>query len=406
MAWFWMLHKEFYAFVKDKTSLFSLLLVPLILIGILGISLSNAFDTGDGEAREVKVAPMSVYVENLDRGPMGDYLQKVAFTSEEVQKLLKLTNARDQAEVFVIIPEDFTEKGWSLAGDVIEIRIATDNPNRIGVKVVESVVEMFLRQTKMLYLMYEQQHIGVPDGAKGNSSAGAFAGPEALFGGDRGQGAIDLPVIQELSVGSSNGNIVSSFAYYAVGMGVMYVLFLGVTAAKALMIEVQQKTMLRLLATPQSILGVLLGKFSGWVLLGVLQIMILIAGSKLLYGVDWGNNFVQLVLLSISYVFVVIALGFILATLLAKSEAADQFGTIAVLIMAVIGGSMAPIYILPEFINQIAKVLPNALALQTILEIIIGTDWAVVLKTVAVFMIMGTTFVLLGTYRLTQQWKG
>lgn len=379
MSWFWVFIKECKSFLRDKVSLITYLVVPMILIGILGMALSNAFVSGSSS--QVELEPITLFIENKDEGPLGEQLF-LTMLSEELSTWFIISDQSEGAFLHVTIPNDFSNKVW--LGQQINFVLKAEDRSRILVSMLEQVVEQFIREAQML----------------------TFLQGKVDFNSITVAGEISLPLVVEKSVAGSEQEPLSSFQYYAVGMGVMYLLFLGIGATKAFMEERRQMTLLRLKVTPQSIVKILFGKFLGWTALGVLQFGVLVTGTRWIYGVHWGTSYTQLFVVILGYAFAIAAIGFLLATFFEKEETTDQIGSISVMVMAAVGGSMAPMFLFPEIVNTLAKILPNAWALQTILSIIEGVSWKSVWLALTTLMSMGFVSLSIGAIRVNQQLKG
>ena len=83
--------------------------------------------------------------------------------------------------------------------------------------------------------------------------------------------------------------MVDSFQYYAAAMGVMFLLMTVVQGVSTMILEKEQEVYKRLLLTNLSYTNYLSGKLLGLIILCLIQAFIIIIGTKLLFGVDWGS---------------------------------------------------------------------------------------------------------------------
>ena len=81
----------------------------------------------------------------------------------------------------------------------------------------------------------------------------------------------------------------SAMEYYAAAMGVMFLLFAGMTGLQSIAAERRQQTLQRLLAGPASVWSFILGKFIVMLCIALSQFIILALGTALLFHVHWGN---------------------------------------------------------------------------------------------------------------------
>jgi ABC-2 type transport system permease protein len=74
--------------------------------------------------------------------------------------------------------------------------------------------------------------------------------------------------------------------------------------------------------------------------------------------------------------------------------------------MAALGGSMAPLYIFPDWVIFATKLLPNGLALQTYLKLMSGAGLGDILPAIAVSIGLGVVFCTIGLIRLSTERRG
>jgi ABC-2 type transport system permease protein len=393
MSLFWVFIKECRSLMRDKTSLFTFLVVPMILIGILGMALSNVFSSG--ESSQMELDPLAVFIVNQDEGPLGNQFLSQIIGTEELAEWFQQVEKKEEAELQIIIPTDFSKKVWEDSVEPIQLTFMTDDPSQTLVSVMEQFVEQFIRQVQM-YTMLEEQMSTTAFALRDNDIDSVMQETQTGLGH------------QENIINKSVGEIekpLSSFQYYSVAMGVMYLLFLSLSGTKALIEEKRQMTLQRLMITPQSMIQILLGKFLGWTVLGILQFLILVLGTHWLYGVDWGESLGKLLVLIICYSFAISSLGLLMSTIFHNEEVTDQVGSIGIMVMSALGGSMAPIYILPDMLNTIAKITPNAWALQTILSIVEGVNWSVIWLPNFTLLAIGVCSLSVGAIRIHKQLK-
>jgi len=78
-------------------------------------------------------------------------------------------------------------------------------------------------------------------------------------------------------------------AYFAPGMALMFLMYTVTYGALSLLFENRNGTLARMLISPTRVSDVLGGKVTGIFLTAVLQLLILIGGTSLLFRLEWGN---------------------------------------------------------------------------------------------------------------------
>ncbi len=115
----------------------------------------------------------------------------------------------------------------------------------------------------------------------------------------------------------------------------------------------------RMLSTPTSARALLFGEALGRYSVGLLQGLIIMGGSALLFGVGWGNP-VAAVLIMLLFALVGAGAGMLVGSVLTSEQQALSVGLLVGLGGAAIGGSMVPLEIFPDVLRTIAHVTPHA----------------------------------------------
>ena len=120
----------------------------------------------------------------------------------------------------------------------------------------------------------------------------------------------------------------------------------------------------------------------------------------LLFGVDWGNVWLSVLVLA---VFALVAAGaaMVLGSILDNEGAAVGAGVGLGLVLAAIGGGMAPLEIFPENMRTIAHITPHAWGYDAFAEIQRHDGGLLdILPQLGVLAAMGVGVLLLGTWLL------
>jgi ABC-type multidrug transport system permease subunit len=87
------------------------------------------------------------------------------------------------------------------------------------------------------------------------------------------------------------------------------------------------------------------------------------------FGMDLSLNIPALVLMIIATAFAVSSLGIFLAAIAKTRQQAQNLSTIIILVMSAIGGSMIPLFIMPEILQKIALLSVNYWGIQGFYDI-------------------------------------
>ncbi len=178
---------------------------------------------------------------------------------------------------------------------------------------------------------------------------------------------------------------------------VMFSFFLVLTVGWLFSSERRNGTLVRLRAAPITKLQILLGKFFPCLIMSLFQGLFLLLCGKIIFGMNWGNQplWVILVVFSTS----VAAMGLaMLVTSIAKTEGQVAiYGTILVLVLGGLSGSMMPRDLMPEEMKKLSFITPHAWALDCYSQLLMNPqpDLVLVTKSCMVLISFGVVFLIL-----------
>ncbi|MDG2794865.1 ABC transporter permease, partial [Vibrio parahaemolyticus] len=135
-------------------------------------------------------------------------------------------------------------------------------------------------------------------------------------------------------------------------------------------------------------------------LFACIQFGMFIVATHFMFHVEWGGDLSQIIAVGISYAICVSGLSMLIAAFIHEEKTADVMGGIGIQILAILGGSMLPIYVFPDTLQTIANVAPNKWALTSFLNIMSGTSWDLLLPVIFSLCSAGIVSVMIGTLRL------
>jgi ABC-type multidrug transport system permease subunit/outer membrane murein-binding lipoprotein Lpp len=201
---------------------------------------------------------------------------------------------------------------------------------------------------------------------------------------------------RDVSGGSSH---INTFDQNVPGFSVTFLLLgmlLGVSLG--LLDERDWGTLDRLRAMPVSVSRVLGAKLLARFLVGVVQMILLFAVGRALFGISLGPQPWLLLLPTAAIVFAGTAFGLVVAALATSREAVLPIGSIAIVTMAAVGGCWWPIDLEPRWMRQVALAFPTTWAMEAFNDLMIrrrGLDAA--LRPAAVMGAYGVFYLLAGT---------
>ena len=146
------------------------------------------------------------------------------------------------------------------------------------------------------------------------------------------------------------------------GYLVMFVFFAAAVTAETIVRERQNHTLERLLASSAKRSSILGGVYTGTLIRGMIQVIIFWVVGLLVFNVDLGIAPAAVIILSILMVIMSSAFAVMLATLAKTQRSAGSLAVVTALVLAPLGGCWWPLFILPKWLQALAKISPHAWA--------------------------------------------
>ncbi|PFG05158.1 ABC transporter permease [Bacillus sp. es.034] len=401
MSMFTIAWKDIRIRLKDRKSFITLLLMPIVLTAILGSALSGAFSE-NGSLPELTEGVVVTSQDELTYQFLHDTLQ-----GKELKESITLKNYKTESDLRKAIEDGKVDAGlvipdgWKdgiLNGETVPVKLFKDPGKDIQYTILSTITESFTNRVATV------------------SAATRTMGQELSSAVPVSNQNIDLSAamkdlsekLSTIADSKENGVItqkdgkepLSGMQYYAAAMGVMFILFNTTIGAKTILQERNTDTLARLMVSPIRHSSIMGGKFLGTLSFTILQFMVFVIATRLLFGVDWGSNGWQLFLLGLAYSVTVSGLAMLLAGFLTDEKTADSIGGIGVQVLALLGGSMIPLASFPDALQKFASIAPNKWALGGFLDIMNGTSWDSLVLPVTILVLSGLLALWIGSLKL------
>jgi ABC-2 type transport system permease protein len=388
--------KDLKVLFKDKKALLLLLLMPALIMLILGTALGSMFT----EDSSIKKFPIAVV--NKDDGIMSGIFINMVLGGEMSKMLKTYIVDEDKANHMlekkivpsvIIIPEDFSENINNLKD--VKIKIKSDADDKTRTNIVESVAKGYAYSTSMSYEIAG----AVTDTLKRYGSplpSPAFGMSQTTMVMGELQKKINSEVVKFTEEDKEKAASVSAIQYYSAAMLIMFLMFSAMSAISFMVEERENKTLNRIMGTRATKMKLIVGKCLGLLLIGLVQALILIVFTRLVYRVDWGENWFGVALVTLCAVFACSGLGLFVAAISKSLKAANGMGTTMVQVLTALGGGMVPIYVLPGFIRNISNVTPNWQAMDGYYKLMQGSVLNAIVPNCLVLALIGIVFLSIG----------
>ncbi|MNW26146.1 ABC-2 family transporter protein [compost metagenome] len=349
IAWF-----ELKRMLRIKTVLLNQFLLPILLIFILGTSLSSVFEG----RQELNWTPMKVAIVQQGKAdeqqiwnsfiswPSLDELLNSfnAESREEAQRMLR----SGEADFAVVVPADFEQRivtGGQTRLELIRGRDAMRN------MVAESLFNNFVKQVNTgqavtMIMMHTPPQAGTWEQWYSHGASEGLLKPGKL---------------------GKHGSY-TAFQFYAVSMLIMFMLYCGMTVSHSLNNEKSFGTLARMYAAPIRGNHIFFGKILGNMLVSMVQVLFIIMATRWIFGVNWGSHPWLLAIICMLVIFISMCMAVILTFSITAPSVASTVISMMIVVMTFISGGMTPQ--LPGWLNVIGKGTVNYWGMEGMLLLI------------------------------------
>lgn len=173
-------------------------------------------------------------------------------------------------------------------------------------------------------------------------------------------GLIDVTIRDVIGETKTNPMV----AFYAAGIGVMFLLFSAAGAGGAIIEEAESGTLDRILSTRVSMTRLLLGKLLYLACLASLQLVVMFVWGALAFHLELASHVPGFVIMTLATALAASAFGLLLAAVSRSRMQLVAISNLSILVMSAVGGSMFPRFLMPEAMQKFGLVTINAWAID------------------------------------------
>jgi len=381
--------------IRDRAALIMMLLAPFLLTLGLG-AVTGRFSGGSTNG----ISHIAVILVNQDGKQLGNALVEL-FQSQDLDELIDATvseNAAtayqrvddDQAVAAILVPAGFTESiippsSQAEPSSPVQIELY-DNPTMpTSVGVVKTILDAFISQV-------EAERVGTQVILTQLVAGGLIQAQDVgRVGQELGQRnpAAGSPSIVLGNVTSSGKQVsFDVLALLSPGMALMFLMYTVSNGGRTLLAERDQGTLPRLLVSPTTAVEVLGGKMVGIYVTGTLQMLILIGGTSVMFGIEWGDSdAVQALVLAA--VFAAVGWGMFITAIARTPSQVSMVGTAIMLTFGILGGTFVNLDAMPAWFRYISKITPNAWGLEGFTTLALGGGLHDIVTPILALLAMG-----------------
>ena len=361
--------------LRDWRAIVGFIVAPLAISAVIGLAFGNNFQA------ETPISDIKLVLVNLDEGGLGQIYSDV-LTSDDLAELFLVTEMDDyetalglvetgETRGVIYIPSGFSDNLFaniqSTDGDYqpINVEVTTDPAASVSPFIINSVVDQISAGINTLLLSSQvsvDQAVGYAAQLGDSLAMLESIVPEVVQAAAEatGENQLGLDIIQ---VGEAEQDV-SPFAYFAPSMAIFFLMFSMTDGARSILQEETRGTLPRLISTPTPFPAIILGKIGGTFLTGIVQFIVLVLASSLLFGLNWGSSPLALGLLVLATVSAATGLGALISSVTPTEAQAGIAGTAVTMVFAALGGNFAPADALPGYLQIPSRLTINRWSLD------------------------------------------
>lgn len=363
------LSKEFVQMRRDRLTFAMIVGIPILQLILFGFAIN-----ADPKALPTAVlsADNSVFSRSFIRAMENSgyfSIQHVVQSAAEGERLLQLGDV----QFFVTVPEDFSRKLQRGGRPALLVEADATDPAATGNALAALAV---LNQTALNH---------------------DLKGPLATMA--QGAAPFEVRVQRRYNPeGITQYNIVPGL------VGTILTMTMVIMTSLAMTRERERGTMENLLATPVRPIEVMTGKIVPYIIVGYIQVAIILAAAKLLFGVPMVGSLALLSVALVVFIAANLAVGFTFSTLARNQLQAMQMAFFFFLPSILLSGFMFPFRGMPEWAQWLGEILPLTHFLRILRGILLkGNEVSEILPNlwpIAAFLLAAGTLAL-ARYRET-----
>jgi ABC-2 type transport system permease protein len=369
--------------LRDKRTLALILLVPLVVMTLLYLVLTNTSSvrslaivrpTGTGSER------IDTLITNLLPGK--DKLNTIYINADQVND--KLNNG--EADAVVIFPPDFAQQVFTGQTPTVQVVLEGSDPNVASA--MHDLTEGFTHQlgVALVALKVQQSQGGQGQGLLPVSSGTipfTVNDPQYLHGGPQY---------------TFNDSIAPVF------IGIFSFFFVFILTSIAFLRERSQGTIERVMASPLTRSELVMGYISGFILFAVVQSLMILLFVVFVLQVHYSGNLALVFLVTVLLTIGSVNLGIFLSTFAQNEFQIVQFIPLVLGVQIFLSGVFWPIAQLPAVLRPISYILPLTYANDALRGVMLkGDDIAGIAGQLSALLIFALLMIMLSALTMRRQ---
>ncbi|MEA2571818.1 MAG: linearmycin/streptolysin transport system permease protein [Acidobacteriota bacterium] len=364
---------------RDRAAMMLSFIVPIVFFSIFATVFGSRGDSGTSK---IKLAVADEDHSERSKELIDGLKSETALTIVEAPKDGAKFTAASAEEyvragniaVALVVPKGFGESKISFYSGAKDkspaFRLFADTSDPIAPRVVSGLLQKVVMTAAPELMMssgidaMDRFGGGLTDEQKAtlNGNMASFhkqraANPTVSSAGD---GLVPIEVSDVLGKTKKNPLV----AFYAAGIGVMFLLFTASNAGGALLEESESGTLDRILTTRVTLTTLLLGKLVYLWTLGLVQLVVMFVWGAIAFKLELLKHLGGFAIMALATSLTTAAFGLLLASVSRTRAQLGAISTLTVLTISAIGGSMFPRFLMPASFQKAGLVLFNSWAID------------------------------------------
>ena len=348
---FKILRKEIKAFLKDKRAVMLTFLMPTILITVFSLAFGGA---GGDDIRQIPLLVCDQDKSDITKKTISsiDSIKMIQVIPCDYDSAIDLIKKGKRTSV-LIFRKGFSDSVNAIKPFPYEFQYDAARVQETGVlqSVLTSAIYNSLGKT------LRNKFLPAGDGFVGAVSQGSQISLEKIM---------KLKTTSLIAAKVGNVGLVQAVA----GTAVMMLLFSLTGMGGGLLDEKEQGTLKRLLYSPIHPIQILLGKMAASIIVAAFQLCVMFSFASFAFHLHVTDKILPLAILIFATAVACSGFGVFLATIARSRQQLQGMSTLIILSMSVIGGSMVPVFMMPQWMQNVSVVSINYWSIQGFYDIL------------------------------------